>query len=551
MIYKNSLKKVNYKKIVTLFLAIIIFLGSFLMTNKDAYAEKYEMPNYIRVGLINNFANKKRLTIYNEKITIGYNSDDFTEDAYFKCNNGFYFENNDSVRYISSKTYDDYEELLQKIDGSNDYIPVFIGENEFKIATKAGRGSLELANEKWEDYESIVLISGDNKELAVFDKKNPPLIMDDSKNEVPLMKLSTNRSYRGFIQIVNGASGLTAVNHVFLDEYLYGVVTSEMPHSWHIEALKAQALTARTFAFKRILSNRYTYYDVVDTVSDQVYGGYNNETESGIKASTETSREVIIYVGDDKKYNGKLIDAYFSSCNGGVTEESQNVWMTALPYLKSKEDPYEEKNKYYGWTSSFNISDLQNAMKLKGENVGTVTGCTVTLAKESGRVLTFNVIGSKGTFSVSKDSIRSFFTNYMPDKINSTNFELYTNSTPQYTETEEERKVSMLSESMTEKDMLKGKYILGKDMRRSTKIKKDMYVINGEETVSELNLITTVKTEKIELKLEKGEYMIVGNGYGHGVGMSQYGAKGMAEKGFTYDEIINFYYTDVDILYVD
>lgn len=539
-------------------ISIAIFFAVLFFGVKGFASPDYQLPEYIRVGLVNNFKQKTQISTSTKSLTVGYESDDYKEtgDEYFKeigtfdCAKGFYFVINDSNRF-TSKLYDDYDELLDDIGDSTDYIPLLLGENKYKIVTKAGRSSSDLCPDSYSNLNSIVMVSGDNKETLVFEGNDYPIFGSNEDTDPKIMKISTttaNKSYRGWIKFINEAGRVSAVSHVNFDEYLYGVITSEMPKEWHPEALKAQALCARNYSFLRILYNEGTYlfYDLVDSTLDQVYGGYSNESAAGKKAADATSGEVIIYTGSNSRYKDKLIDAYFSSCNGGAIEASENVWSSELPYCVAKVDPYEKPNKYYGWTSKFTLSDITNAMNKRGTSVGNVT--SVTIEETSvGRAKTLIITGSKGTQKIFGDKIRTFFNTYMPEGIKSCNFELYTGNNVKTVNETKSNMVYVYGNKSVSKSFADLSILNGKDG-----VEGEVYAINSSKNITKLEASTTTAVEqKNEYNLKKGEYLIVGKGYGHGLGMSQYGANDMAEAGYSYKDIIKFYYTDVDIIHIN
>lgn len=544
---------------MTTFVAVI-FAVLFFALNAGFASPDYELPEYIRVGLVNNFKQKSQISTSTKSLSLGFESDDYkkTGDDYFReigtfdCDKGFYFVINDSNRFMSD-VYDDYDEVLDDIGDSSDYIPLLQGENKYRIVTKAGRGESDLCPNAYSNLNSVVMVSGDNKETLVFEGNDYPIFGSNENTEPKIMRLSTstaNRSYRGWIKFINEAGRVSAVSHVNFDEYLYGVITSEMPKEWHSEALKAQALCARNYSFLRIIYNegKYLFYDLVDSTLDQVYGGYTNESEAGKKAADATSGEVIIYTGDNAKYKDKLIDAYFSSCNGGAIEASENVWSAALPYCVAKKDPYEKPNKYYGWTSSFNLTDMTNAMNKRGTSVGNVTAVTIE-ETSVGRANTLIIKGDKGTQKIFGDNIRTFFNNYMPEGIKSCNFEIFTGNSVNVETTSKPNIVYVANMTKTINKYFNELRMFGKADDEMT---GSVYVIGGDKKVTKLDVATvTTKEEKNQYNLKKGEYLIIGNGYGHGLGMSQYGAKDMAEAGYSYKDIIKFYYTDVDIIHIN
>ncbi len=136
------------------------------------------------------------------------------------------------------------------------------------------------------------------------------------------------RWYRGDILIFNFEGKLTIVNNLPLEEYLLGVVPSEMPSKWNIEAQKAQAIAARSYALANLNKRGSRGYDLKDTPQDQAYGGATSETPQTTQAVLSTKGEVLIY-------NDKIISAYYHSSSGGKTIQAGEVWDHDLPYIKS------------------------------------------------------------------------------------------------------------------------------------------------------------------------------------------------------------------------
>lgn len=134
--------------------------------------------------------------------------------------------------------------------------------------------------------------------------------------------------YRGEFQLLNYGLGLTVVNDVPIEQYIQGVVPSEMPPSWEHEAHKAQAIAARSYALANLGKRGKHGYDLKDTPEDQAYGGASAETVQTNKAVSETEGVVLIY-------DGKIIPAYYSASAGGQTKSASQVWTKDLAFLKS------------------------------------------------------------------------------------------------------------------------------------------------------------------------------------------------------------------------
>lgn len=134
--------------------------------------------------------------------------------------------------------------------------------------------------------------------------------------------------YRGTLIVQKRSSGLTLINDVGIESYILGVVPSEMPPSWSIEAHKAQAIAARSYAIANLGKRSASGYDLKDTPEDQAYGGATAETPKTTKAVLNTKGKVLVY-------NHKIIPAYYHSSAGGKTTTAAKVWNKDLPYIHS------------------------------------------------------------------------------------------------------------------------------------------------------------------------------------------------------------------------
>ncbi len=247
-----------------------------------------------------------------------------------------------------------------------------------------------------------------------------------------------------------------------LEEYVMGVVAGEMPVSFKEEALKAQAVAARSYIMYKIKHNKKEDYDVVDTILNQVYiddeslrqkwgNKYNVNKEKIEKAVQETAYQYITY-------NGEIADALFFSTSSGYTENSQDVFSSEVHYLQSVKSDWDKISPVFSEQTEFIYDDFCKKLQISDCNIINIDILDKT---QSGRVNKLRVNN--------KDFTGSQF-------------------------------VKLLS----------------------------LRSINFTITIDKTIIITT-------------------KGYGHGVGMSQYGAEGMARAGYTYDQIIKYYYTDVKI----
>lgn len=227
------------------------------------------------------------------------------------------------------------------------------------------------------------------------------------------VKITDGYAYRGAIRVMKSPQrwGLTVVNVVPVEEYLYGVVGKEMSPSWHREALKAQAVAARTYAIshKNYFASRG--FDMTDDTSSQIYAGINGESPSVIAAVDATRGEILTY-------GGKPIDAFFCSTAGGWTENSENVWGSRIPYLRGVSDDSSHMPSYR-WSVTTTPEKLAANLTAAGKGVGKVRSITLSpLGKRpmavsdrgvSGRVLSMTVNGSAGSVRVTGNAFQSIY----------------------------------------------------------------------------------------------------------------------------------------------
>ena len=268
------------------------------------------------------------------------------------------------------------------------------------------------------------------------------------------------RKYVGEFFIHRDASGLlTLVDVLPIEEYLVGLVASEMPTDWPLEAVKAQAVSSRTYALYQLgvrqAGGSSAIYDVESTVMDQVYLGARGGDRAR-RAVEETKGEVL-------KYHGELFKSFFSSSCGGMTESAINVWgeKGRFPLIK---DRYCERSPNNTWTYSVPRQELSARLNSAGFAVGRIESVQVERRDKNPRAATL-VIGTGGQTL----------------------------------------------------------FLQGSDFRKAMGFDK-------------------IKSTWFDARLEGERVTFSGHGYGHGVGMCQWGAKGMADEGKTYREILKFYY---------
>lgn len=264
------------------------------------------------------------------------------------------------------------------------------------------------------------------------------------------MRVNGNR-YRGAIRLVAQGDTIEVVNVLDVESYLRGVVPSEMSASWPMEALKAQAVAARSYTLTSLDPDGS--YDLCATVDCQVYRGVEVEHPRTDSAVAATAGVVVTYGGSTAR-------TYYHADSGGVLASSQEVWGTALPYLVSRADA-PASTPHRAWTFRLDAASVSASLEAAGLGVGTVHSVRVVRVSESGRVLELEVSGTQGSRVVRGSQLTN--------------------------------------------------------MVRGWGLKSTRFTVQGGLTVR-------------------------GDGWGHGVGMSQYGARALAHAGYDFGRILAFFY---------
>ena len=326
--------------------------------------------------------------------------------------------------------------------------------------------------------------------------------------------------YRGSIILKKDSSGLlTVINHVDLEDYIASVIAVEMSPSFNIEALKAQAVCARTYALKNMNKHSSRGFDLCASVDCQAYKGVSVESETTNRAARETAGVVM-------KYNGQIIDAVYSATSGGYTEDVKYVWGSNIPYLKAVEDKYESKSVYgSSWEKELSVEKATEIMNNKGYELGTITNIEVTESTEHGTATKLVVTGTEGEKIFTKEGCRlAFGTVTLSQAFTVTAKSSETKAEPLYTCDGKKisGNVTVVTGKGTKKINLKGVTLLGNT-------KKDYAgSVNGPVT----------------------GFVFTGRGYGHLVGMSQHGANGMAGAGFSDEEMLKHYYKGIELTWI-
>jgi stage II sporulation protein D len=204
---------------------------------------------------------------------------------------------------------------------------------------------------------------------------------------------------RGPLEIQVTPSGLALVNWIDLEDYVAGVVSGEVGAKWPIEALKAQAVAARTYVLYKKVENQLQPFDVVAGVQDQVYHGHSTRAESVLKAVAATKGQVVTY-------DQRPIFAAYSSTAAGPTEDALYVWALDLPYLKGVDCPFDQQAPRYDWRTSFTFDYLEQQLRKEGFDVGKVATFTPYTFTPSGRVDRVRLLHSRGEIILRGQDLR-------------------------------------------------------------------------------------------------------------------------------------------------
>lgn len=357
-----------------------------------------------------------------------------------------------------------------------------------------------------------------------------------------------------------GGGDLTVVNIVDMEQYIKGVIPYEMTNSWPLEALKAQAVCARSYAWNNVGESRHSAYhfDLCTTEDCQVYRGIGSGVTS-YQANALTDRAVEETEGEYGLYNGEPIVAYYSSSHGGGSERIDNVWNAKyLPYLCGVTDPYEQLvsglNPKSYWTVSYTKAQLTQRLQAQGFGVGTTVSSLELTYSPTGNVIQVKVNyenGRSSTFTPKLDwGVRSLF------GVSSLHFTVNGQAASAGAETAVSGGVVSTSggipvnggEAVEEDSRV---YILSGSGQTSRAYLDDgLYIITGTGSVAGLEAgaadsaaggRTSVPTGTV-VTVAGDRFVVEGAGNGHQLGMSQYGAYAMAQEGFGYDEIVAFYF---------
>ena len=313
------------------------------------------------------------------------------------------------------------------------------------------------------------------------------------------------RLFRGAFLITAQNNKLTLANQLPLEDYLRGVVPKEVISEWPMASLKAQAIAARTYTLASLQRHKSMQYDLCATEHCQVYGGVLAETTKTDLAVSETADKII-------SYKGKIISAFYHAASGGYTSDAVNVWQNDVPYLKPVSD-WDQNSPHTQWTRTFNWCDIQVMAGQSYPSIGRLKQALPVSFDRNGTILQLNLKGDLGEVTVSGEQFR-YMTGIPSSKIN-----IGVIYGPEPFVTLWWMHKDLYPEAIMANNEIPG---LIADILQPPWDLPDPWAWLQDKEI---------------LKM-----VIRGSGWGHGVGLSQWGAKGMADAGFNETQIIEHYY---------
>ncbi|HWR56202.1 MAG TPA: SpoIID/LytB domain-containing protein [Negativicutes bacterium] len=401
-------------------------------------------------------------------------------------------------------------------------------------------------------------------------QKTPFFVRLDPGEESEFLTVE-GRRYRGELEIRPSVTkkGLTVIEILPLEEYLYGVIPWEISPAWPVEAVKAQAVAARTYALYNAGKHAKDGFDLCNTTECQVYGGREAEDPRG-NWGVDATRGMVA------TYKNKLIPTYFHSSSGGYTENIENVWSGKNDYIRAVPD-FDQHSPYFHWELTLSKDEIGKRLAGAGYKIGSLQGIKLSPLKSgvneavdrgvSGRVKTIVFLGSEQNVILTGNDARRLF------QLNSTLFDVELSEpgkdnkaaqtlvpdnkqttvnltkpakespaqTPRGTEKKKKRKQRPATTANTEQGPA---FVAGSAISSAAAAKRDSTQNQASSLTPGVHVLSQDSPNAV--------IIFAGHGSGHGLGLSQWGAKAMAEQGpkddrTYYQQILKHYYQGVDI----
>ncbi|WP_353892632.1 SpoIID/LytB domain-containing protein [Proteinivorax hydrogeniformans] len=427
-------------------------------------------------------------------------------------------------------------EIYNQLSNSN--VPVFYGFNGLWHVLVPSHRANEVTDinpslraSSFSVASQVVKVENKGRTIAYFEQiDNNTVLRLHSDDE--FISVNDGSRYRGFMEVLKENDGFKVINQLDMELYLRGVVPYEMSPSWPIEALAAQTVAARTYAVRNWNKYKSRGFNVCTTVNSQVYRGYNSrhETSRVVEAIEKTEGEIITF-------NGNPIDAVYHSHSGGHTENSENVWGGTLTYLRGVKDPYSVR-------SGSMLDDWAYETVIEGVDEHGRAGFKDELVSRGHLDSSFDIADIE---VVTFDSGRVDYlllTSEQGEEVKIRSGQIFgafhNNTSPGGSQRLWSRVFDVKMDSNTFIQSTLGiKQVSG-----------DAFTVLGEAETSVVDgkeVYVLTENGKTSLPTRPHNITLDGSGWGHGVGMSQWGARQMAVEGYSYREILEYYYRQIDV----
>ena len=329
------------------------------------------------------------------------------------------------------------------------------------LASSQGLVITSNGDEEFSNGRSLTIYAGSNGSGLILDGRRVRADRVELRGRNGEIILN-GMTLPGRVIVTRQSNRLLVVNELDIEEYIKGVVPVEMNSSWHLEALKVQAIAARTYAVYQMRQVGKKDFDILNSTKDQVYRGRTGTNPSVLRAVEQTRNLILTYAG-------LPIFAAYSSTAAGTTEDAMNVWSMDVPYLKGVECPFDMDSPHYQWRTDVALPHLERRLREEGFPVGIIASIDPASFSRSGRVAQVRILHSDGEL-----------------------------------------------------------FLRGEDLRR----------IVG---------YTILASTMFDFELAGLRIKFTGRGAGHGVGLCQWGAKILAERGYSAETILDYYYPGTEI----
>jgi len=580
-------------RIVCLILALMMVLGivlSILPSSSEAHGELYDADMTVAIGLA---YGAKAPTKYAVSSPEGF-------ELGFDLNGAFYpvAESASSTVTVLSRDVVSYRVQIPVDESAADFevqyaelsaIAKELSVHSFKafmskgLCVRMGAFSSKASAQKLCDTLSSkygvysYVVGGSATDINVLDKSGRMIFAFDCGTALDFslrpiqpekgkyyISAPDGYSYEGAMRFNRYKDAMTVASVLPIEDYVAGVLPYEISSSWNTETQKAFAVCVRSYTLTKLNKHDRTYgFDLCNTTDCQVYRGVSRITDT-VRECVNATRGMVL------TYEGKPIGAYYSSSTGGCTAGAYDVWGgTSFPYLSAAPTPWEKYDEHSGgsWTVEVSPTELYQALKKKGYALtGDVADIKInSLAKDSTYVssITLTDVNGKSITIEKCDKIRIAMSAFLK----SANF-VVGKAGQTVTVTDYVTDVDL--ESKTTLSGLKARTVYGDKI---VSVSNGVNTTSGKKkTLNGLTVITskgTVPVSKVQgsvtclpdlssIEVKKvshtvklnglsGNFVFVGRGYGHGVGMSQYGAKDLGDMGYSYDVILSSYFPKTEI----